>query len=120
MLFLCGRLDRREHWDGTLTMSVWFISRHQGAIEWARLQEIEVDHWVTHLVVEDISTGDIVIGTLPVQLAFEVCMRGACYKNLSLDLPFERRGKELSADDLFACGARLEEYVISSRGEDIC
>lgn len=101
-------------------MSTWFVSRHPGAVEWARLQKIDVDHWVTHLTVENIATGDIVVGTLPVQLAFEVCLRGARYKNLSLDLPFGSRGKELSATELFAFGAKLEEYVVSSDREEKC
>ena len=47
-----------------------------------------------------IAPGDTVIGVLPVNLAARICERGAHYLNLSLDLPAEARGRELSADEL--------------------
>ena len=94
-------------------MTVWFVSRHPGAVEWARTQGITVDHWISHLAVAEVASCDTVIGTLPVQLAAEVCAKGARYLNLSLDLPFEWRGRELSADELRETKARLEEFVIT-------
>lgn len=94
-------------------MSVWFVSRHPGAVEWARMQGIAVEHWITHLDVGEITACDTVIGTLPVQLAAQVCARGAHYLNLSLNLPFEWRGRELSAAELLAANALLEEFEIS-------
>lgn len=93
-------------------MAVWFVSRHPGAVAWARMQGITVDHWVQHLMAEEVMPCDKVIGTLPVQLAAAVCSRGARYFNLSLDLPFEWRGRELSAQELVVAAARLEEFVI--------
>ena len=56
--------------------------------------------------------GDVVIGTLPINLAAEVCVRGARYLHMSLDLPFEKRGLELSADEMQRFGARIEEYQV--------
>jgi len=97
-------------------MTIWFVSRHPGAVEWAKSQDILVDRWVAHLEPGKIAACDTVIGTLPVQLAFEVCSRGAHYLNLSLDLPFEWRGRELSAEELNAANARLEEFMIT-KGE---
>lgn len=94
-------------------MAVWFVSRHPGATDWARSQGIAVDHWATHLSVGEIAAGDIVMGILPVNLASVVCARGARYFNLSLDLSFASRGKELNMADLIAAGARLEEYSVS-------
>ncbi|MCX7627453.1 MAG: CRISPR-associated protein Csx16, partial [Methylophilaceae bacterium] len=93
-------------------MTVWFVSRHVGAVEWAQRRGIRVDRWVPHLEVSDVAAGDTVIGTLPINLAAEVCTRGAVYLNLSLELPPEARGRELTADELDAYGARLERYVI--------
>jgi len=98
-------------------MAVWFVSRHSGAVAWAERQGITVDHWVPHLAVEDVAPCDTVIGTLPVQLAAAVCARGARYLNLSLDLPFEWRGRELSAEELLAAAARLEEFEITKSEE---
>ena len=99
-------------------MTTRFITRHPGAIEWAARQGVSVDRQIAHLDPDDIQPGDIVIGTLPVQLAAQVCARGGRFYNLSLDIPPEARGRELSADDLERYGARLEEYLINKREPD--
>ena len=93
-------------------MTIFFVSRHPGAVDWAREQGLAVDCAVTHLDPDEVRAGDVVIGTLPVNLAAEVCARGGCYLHLTLDLPAEWRGRELSAADMRACGARIEEYRV--------
>ncbi len=92
-------------------MTTYFVTRHSGALDWARGEGVEA-HSVAHLDPSGLTRGDIVMGTLPVNLAAEVCARGARYLHLSLDLPEHLRGKDLSADDMRSAGARLEEYVI--------
>lgn len=89
-------------------MTTFFVSRHPGAIEWARRRGLTVDRFVRHLTPEEIVPSDVVIGTLPVHMAGEVCARGAAYLHLALDLPAEARGRELGADELERFGARLE------------
>src|SRR5207249_10984084 len=42
---------------------------------------------MTHLDLSDVLPGDVLIGTLPVHLAAEVCSRGARYLHLTLLLP---------------------------------
>jgi len=93
-------------------MTTWFISRHPGAIEWARRQGLHVDEYVAHLDTSRIHPGDTVIGSLPVNLAARVCMAGAQYLHLSLELPPHLRGVELSAEQLTLVGARLCEYTV--------
>lgn len=93
-------------------MTTWFVTRHPGAIEWAARRGLAVDRCITHLDPETVAPGDTVIGVLPVNLAARVCERGGRYFNLSLDLPPEARGRELSAQDMRACNARLEEFFI--------
>lgn len=93
-------------------MTTFFVSRHPGAAAWAQAQGLAVDRLVVHLDPAEVGAGDTVIGTLPVNLAAAVCARGARYLHLSLDLPAERRGRELNAADMAACGARLEEYRV--------
>ena len=90
-------------------MSTWFVSRHPGALQWLRAQGIETDHQVDHLDLCQVAPGDRVLGTLPINLAAEVCARGASYFHLSLVLPRELRGRELDAEDLHRLGARLEQ-----------
>ena len=93
-------------------MTTWFITRHPGAVRWAGRKGLQVDRFVQHLELAAILPGDTVIGILPIHLAAAVCARGACFYNLSLDLPADERGRELSADQLETYGARLEPYVV--------
>jgi len=53
-----------------------------------------------------------------VQLAAQVCAKGARYLNLSLDLPLSWRGRELSVEELLAVNARLEEFEITKSKEN--
>jgi len=91
---------------------IHFVSRHPGAVEWAARHGIVIDRIMDHLDPAEIQPGDVVIGTLPVNMAAEVCAKGARFFNLSLDLPPDARGRELSADDLERYNARIEEFVI--------
>lgn len=95
-------------------MTTYFVSRHPGACEWAAGEGITVDTVIAHLDPEVIQPGDVVIGTLPVHLAAQVCQHGGRFLHLSLDVPPEWRGRELTAADLRQCGARLEEYQVMS------
>jgi CRISPR-associated protein Csx16 len=93
-------------------MTVYFITRHPGAVAWARNEGIEAGEVVEHLDVANIQAGDTVVGTLPVNLAAQVCARGARYLHLSLELPPDMRGKELTAEDMQRLGARLEAFHV--------
>lgn len=97
---------------GNYTMTVYFVSRHAGAKEWAALQGLTCDVCVPHLDPVLVKEGDVVIGTLPINLAAIVCEQGGRYFHLSLELPLEARGKELSPSDLQKYGAKLEEFVV--------
>jgi len=92
--------------------AIWFVSRHPGAVEWAARQGFKIDRLIAHLEGSEVRPGDTVIGTLPVNLAAEICRCGARYLNLSLDLPKSARGRELTADELERFGARLEPFLV--------
>lgn len=93
-------------------MTTWFVSRHPGALHWMQQHGPAFDHHVAHLDLAQIQPGDCVIGTLPVNLAAQVCARDAAYWHLSLEMPAEARGRELSAPELLALGATLERFDI--------
>lgn len=96
-------------------MTTYLITRHPGAVEWAKRKGLSVDVLLEHLEPEQLAqlrTGDVVIGSLPVNLAARVCAQGARFINLSLDLPRELRGIELDADTLERIGASLEAYQV--------
>lgn len=91
----------------------WFVSRHPGALVWLAEQGITVDVQVAHLHACQVAPGDVVIGTLPVQLAAEVCACGAEYWHLQLaELPLTARGQELSAAQMRDYGARLVRFEV--------
>ena len=94
-------------------MTTYFVSRHPGAVAWVLRQGIAVDHLIPHVDIMRLQPGDTVIGTLPVNLAAEVCKRGAHYLHLSLRVPAALRGVELSTEQLDSLGARLESFEVT-------
>jgi len=92
-------------------MTTYFISRHEGALDWLQQQAIQVDQQLSHFDPSITQADDVVIGTLPINLVAEVNQRGGRYLHLTLNLPSELRGKELSAADMTRYGASLQEYT---------
>lgn len=82
---------------------------------WAQQHDLFVDRWIAHLDITKVRAGDTVIGSLPLHLAAQVCSRGARFLHLTLDIPAQWRGRELSADELKIAGARLEEFFVEKR-----
>ena len=107
-----------EHAPEMTTGTTWFVTRHEGAKEWARRRGIRA-RFVDHLDVEAIRLGDVVMGVLPVSLAAEVCDRGARFFHLSVEVPPELRGRELTADEMERLGAELIEYEVRCKGKQI-
>ncbi|WKN24002.1 CRISPR-associated protein Csx16 [Azotobacter vinelandii] len=88
-------------------MTTWFVSRHPGAHEWLQSQGVRVDRRVEHLDTSLVEPGDTVCGSLPVHLVAQLCAQGARYIHLIVDLPPQARGRELTAEEMRAYGARL-------------
>ncbi len=93
-------------------MSTYFISRHAGAVAWAETEGFHVGACLAHLDLSLVKAGDTVLGTLPINLVAEVNARGGHYFHLTLTVPIELRGKELSTETMREYGARLEEYYV--------
>jgi CRISPR-associated protein Csx16 len=93
-------------------MTVYFVSRHPGARQWAEEEGITVDAVVDHLDPASVRDGDTIIGSLPINMAAQVCALGCRYLHLCLVVPREFRGCELTAEQMRVCGARLEEYKV--------
>jgi CRISPR-associated protein Csx16 len=94
-------------------MTTYFVSRHPGAAAWAQKHGHEDARTVVHFETENVAAGDVVLGTLPVDLAAEVCLRGGRYFHLILRIPSETRGRELTVAEMEAYGARLQEFVVT-------
>lgn len=95
-------------------MTHWLVSRHLGAIEWIQQQGIKVDQQVEHLDTKQVKAGDLIIGTLPVQLVAAINTLGANYLHLCVNMPENLRGKELTSQDLNQLGARLKAYKVTA------
>ena len=97
-------------------MNKWFVSRHQGAIEWSKkhgnLKNLNV---VNDLDINEINPGDEVYGTLPVHLVAKVCERGGKYFHLSMNVPQDIRGQELSVDEMQKFNANLKEMTVLTK-----
>ncbi len=94
-------------------MTAYFVTRHAGALEWADRNGFKSVETVAHFDTAVVNDGDIVIGTLPVHLAAEVCEKGGQYHHLILNIPAEARGREISADDMESFGATVERFIIT-------
>jgi len=66
------------------------------------------DQHLPHLDPVQVQAGDSVIGTLPVNLAAQVCERG----DLVLEMPAQQRGQELRIQDLQVLGATLQPFHV--------
>lgn len=93
-------------------MSVWFVSRHLGAIEWIKQKNIHIDYFIEHLDIHQIQKNDTVIGVLPIPLAAQVCEKGAKFYCLSVEVERSQRGTELSAEQLTAQNCHLQSFFI--------
>jgi CRISPR-associated protein Csx16 len=93
-------------------MTTIFVSRHPGAVEWAKRQKLAVSQFVPHLDWAQVQPGDTVIGSLPVNLAAHVCASGAAYWHVSVIMPADMRGRELSATDLERLGAQVQAFEV--------
>jgi len=99
-------------------VTTWFVSRHERAHYWLKHQikqrhvEVAVDHWLTHLDPAEILPGDVVIGTLPMNVVLDLQQRGARHVALVMDVPEWARGQELSATEMSAFDARLIDVEV--------
>ena len=97
-------------------MTVYFITRHIGALEWANEQDVHFDVHLSHLThFDDLQASDTVIGTLPIHLVADLNARGIRYVHLSMHVPVHLRGIELSAQQLHDCQIQLEEFYVTRR-----
>jgi len=101
-------------------MATYFVSRHLGAVEWAAEEGIVVDECISHLNLETIKQGDVVIGSLPVHMVAGICRQGGRYLHLRIEFSAELRGKELTVEDMRACHARLEAYTVHRDNSFYC
>ena len=87
--------------------------RPEDAMAWLAARGLPVDNPVNDLEQAAVDDGDVVIGTLPVDRAAEVCTRGGRYGHITLDLRPEWGGRDLSVDEVDHAGARVQGYLVT-------
>lgn len=97
-------------------MKTVVVTRHQGLVELLRemglvTEGVEV---VAHAT-EEVVRGNNVFGVLPFRLA-ALCGR---FTEVSLNVPAELRGKELSLEQVKSCDPQLTTWVVRKE-EDVC
>ena len=96
-------------------MTTTCVVRHQGAVDWMKMQSIPIDYWTESLDLDMVESGDTVIGILPMHMAAEVCAKGATFIALMIDLPREYRGKELTVKQLEEMSCCLMPFHVEAR-----
>lgn len=84
------------------------VTRHSGIVEWLKGQGINGEV-ITHVNDPDQVAGRVVYGILPYHLAFKAV------KIVTIDmpeLPAEKRGVDLTPDEMDAYGAKLSAYIV--------
>lgn len=101
-------------------MKIYLVTRHSGAIDWLHKQGIKVDAQFEHVTdINQFYAGDVVVGILPLALICRLNQRGVVYLHLSVAIPFEYRGKELTVEMLDQFGAKLERFDVLQMPVDI-
>lgn len=95
--------------------NVLLVSRHSAARAWILAQGLPITR-VTHHLADDhgLVAGDMVVGTLPIQVVAQLNQQGIHYVHLSLTVKESLRGKELSTEDMDACQAKLEPFSVKA------
>lgn len=96
-------------------MSNIFITRHKGAQEWLKLQNIDaelIEHFTTATLLT-IKAGDKVMGILPVDIIAQICNQGAQFHHLQMEMPPELRGQEISCSKMIELGAKLVQFHVT-------
>ncbi|AAU38247.1 unknown [[Mannheimia] succiniciproducens MBEL55E] len=73
---------------------------------------MQIDRFERHLDPSSIQSGDVVIGTLPIHLAADICQKGAKFYFLSVNVRAEQRGTELTCEQLVEQGCSIEAFYI--------
>ncbi len=94
---------------------VYAITRHAGALDFIRRSHPQAEAHVelTDAMIATMGPGDIVIGPLPVKEVAKLTARGVRYEAIDMETPSDRRGQELTAEDMVSFGARRRAYAVT-------
>jgi putative CRISPR-associated protein (TIGR02620 family) len=93
----------------------YLLTRHEGTLEWLK-QQLGSQHPFVHIQHLDdahaLQAGDHVLGNLPLDRVAKLNALGIRYSHVVIHVPFHLRGTELTAANLAAHGAHLQEFRV--------
>ncbi len=95
-------------------MRRYLVSRHGVALDWVSAQGFVVDEVLSHFddaCLERVQAGDVVMGTLPIQIVAELTLKGVCYYHLLIPLTSELRGRTLTLEELNSLDVQLVAFT---------
>ncbi|MBR1374612.1 MAG: CRISPR-associated protein Csx16 [Cardiobacteriaceae bacterium] len=101
---------------------IYFICRHQGTIDWVKSRKnIKIDVFLDHLDFREteICAEDTVIGILPIDIAAQICEKGAKFYALKIHQELSERGQNFSADNLEKMNVSLRRFQIIDLEEEL-
>jgi CRISPR-associated protein Csx16 len=93
-------------------MTIWIVSRHQGAVRWLQRRGVTADCVVPHLLTELVKKGDTVYGVLPLHAIADIVEKGAVFYALDFSVSADKRGRELTDEELDAMDCRIQKYLV--------
>ena len=93
----------------------FIVTRHKGAVAWIKKHYGIFSNFIVipHISKEQIK-GNIIIGTLPIDLA----VLAGEYWHLSMKIPLEMSGKEFTVEDMEEFGCQIVKYKIEKADQD--
>jgi len=97
-------------------METKIVTRHAGAMEWIAKHHLEFGdaEVIAHADVGDLK-GRRIIGMLPIHMA-AMCKE---YWHLEMTVPADRRGTEISCEDMENFGCKISQFLVVAPG-DFC
>ena len=92
-------------------------TKHPGAAEWLRRKGVDAPQITTPWMLE---APVHVYGDLHITSAAKVCGAGGRCTFIVMSIPTAMRGKEITADEMELCGAKLVEFRVEEVGSGRC
>lgn len=100
----------------SIYITIYFVTRYAGALAWAVQNQLHFDYHLEHIKsITLLKDGDIIIGTLPINIVYALNSQVVRYIHLALQIPAELRGQELSVGQLTQGQAMLQKYILTQK-----
>ena len=94
-------------------MKILVVTRHTATCNWLKTQlEGHALHFTAHFSHEMAEGFEVVVGILPINLVADLNALGIRFFMVTMDVPAELRGKELTEEQMVECNVKLEQFSV--------